>query len=498
MFKTSITSTPFTSSAANSYFQNITGRNFGGDCSFLSTLRALVAPRIKEGESVSLFFGSSNYSSDTIRSVTAERAVGAMCSSYYLNDSGQLIVHSFNADHSSNLTCMQIIEESFTSVFSEYHRLDKVKAFYHKSFNVDCYINPDKKSVIVFVDNLDIKKMHYLQVSILAFMPWYLNQNDGLTKDELELMQSLRETSSENYERLIAKLAEPYDFRTARIRQLLGGFETRYERIECESVQNEIAALDAEIERHNQVIGECLAQRNDQCIKLLGLEQKIAEGDGDSEIMEYFLCNNRLVLNRVSNTDMYFSVKDYLEYFDRDMAERTINNRNSFIYRPDGGAGHAAEASKKMQKLMREIFVSENPRMRIRFCASYMFNLNGNVSPLTGDFSDYTFDGYMPNTHIDRYHCMGNYSRTINELLRKRNYIGAIEQCIASCKSLNFGDSAVMCEFMRKMWSNNSESRCIELPDGRVVKPNEAIRWLEEQEAQNEQTKEEAQNEQTN
>ena len=150
-----------------------------------------------------------------------------------------------------------------------------------------------------------------------------------------------------------------------------------------------------------------------------------------------------------------------------------------------------------MQKLMREIFVSENPRLRIRFCAAYRFDLNGSVSPQTGDFSDYTFDGYMPNTHIDRFHCMGNYLRTINELLRQRNYIGALEQCIASCKSLNFGDSAVMGEFMKTMWSNGSVSRCIELPDGRVVKPNEAIRWLEEQEAQNGQA-EEAQNEQTN
>lgn len=52
MFKTSISSTPFTTEAANSYFANITGGAFGNDCSFLATLRALVAPRIKEGESV--------------------------------------------------------------------------------------------------------------------------------------------------------------------------------------------------------------------------------------------------------------------------------------------------------------------------------------------------------------------------------------------------------------------------------------------------------------
>lgn len=497
MFKTNIASTPFTTDAANSYFQNITGNYFGGDCSFLSTLRALIAPRIKEDESVYLNFGSSRYDADTIRGVPAERAITAFCSGYSMNDNGQLIVHSFNADQNSNLACMQLVEDKFTLVFPEYHRLDKVKAFYRKSFNVDCYINPDKKSVIVFVDNLDVKKMHYLQVSILAFMPWYLNQDDGLTEDELALMQSLRETSSANYERLIAKIAEGYDFRTARIRQLLGDFETRYERIECDAVRNEINSIDSEIQQLNDAIGTYLARRNEKCIRLLGLEQKIAEGCGDSEIMEYFLCNNRLVLSRVSNTDMYFSVKDYLEYFDRDMAERAINNRNSYIYRPDGGNGHNAAASEKMQKLMREIFVSENPRLRIRFCAAYRFALNGNVSAQTGDFSDYTFDGYMPNTHIDRYHCMGNYSRTINELLKKRNYIGALEQCIASCKSLNFGDSAVMGEFMRTMWSNDSISRCIELPDGRIVRPSEAIKWLEEQEAQNGQT-EEAQNEQTN
>ena len=497
VFKTSITSTPFTSEAANSFFQNITGSYFGNDCSFLSTLRALVAPRIKEDESVYLTFGSTNYDGNTIRTVPAERAVSAICSSYQMNASGALIVHSFNADQNSNLACMQIVEDKFTSIYPEYHRLDKVKAFYRKSFNVDCYINPDKKSVIVFVDNLDVKKMHYLQVSILAFMPWYLNQDDGLTEDELALMQSLRETNSANYEKYIAKLAEGYDFRTARIRQLLGDFETRYERIECDTVRNEIQSIDMEIQRLNDSIGAYLSRRNDKCIRLLGLEQRIAEGGGDSEIMDYFLCNNRLVLSHVSNTDMYFSVKDYLEYFDRDMAERAINNRSSYVYRPDGGNGHNAAASEKMQKLMQEIFVSENPRLRIRFCAAYRFDLNGSVSAQTGDFSDYTFDGYMPNTHIDRYHCMGNYSRTINELLRKRNYIGALEQCIASCKSLNFGDSAVMGEFMRTMWSNNTVSRCIELPDGRVVKPNEAIRWLDEQEAKNEQT-EEAQNEQTN
>ena len=51
-----------------------------------------------------------------------------------------------------------------------------------------------------------------------------------------------------------------------------------------------------------------------------------------------------------------------------------------------------------------------------------------------------------------------------------------------------------MHEFMRTMWGSGSyNNRCIELPDGSVVKPADAIRWLEAQEAGvNEQEQEEA------
>lgn len=129
MFKTSITSTPFTSEAANSFFQNITGSYFGNDCSFLSTLRALVAPRIKEDESVYLTFGSTNYDGNTIRNVPAERAVSAICSSYQMNASGALIVHSFNADQNSNLACMQIVEDKFTSIYQSITVLIRSKRF---------------------------------------------------------------------------------------------------------------------------------------------------------------------------------------------------------------------------------------------------------------------------------------------------------------------------------------------------------------------------------
>lgn len=494
MFKTSIASTPLTTDAANAYFQNICGEHFGNDNSFLATLRALVAPRIKENERIYLRFGQSDFNNTALASAPADRVVRAICGDYDLDEAREyIIVHSFRSDQESNLANLRLIETKFTSCYEGYYRLDKVKAFYHKSFGVDCYINPERRNVIVFVDNLDTKKLHYLQVSILAFLPWYFDPNVGVSEIEMELLYSLRETSAEKYQSCIARIAETYDFKSARIRQLLSGFETRYEKMECERVRRDIEVIDDNIRQFNEQIGVLYGRRNDTCIKLMGLERKIAEGGEDSEIMEYFLCNHKLYLEDVTERDMYFAVKEYLSYFDREMAERAINNMSSFVY-PHGDRTHNGITRDEMKKLMTEIFIKEEPQLRIRFCAAYRFDLNGNVSAQSRHYFDnYEFAGYMPNTHIDRYNCMGGYERTINQLLERRDYIGALEQCIASCKSLNWGDSPVMTEFMSTMWGDSGyNNRCIELPNGRVVQPAEAIKWIAEQEAAaDEQEKEE-------
>ena len=340
MFKTVIASTPMTTDAANICFHNINGVPFGGDNSFLATLRALAAPRMKEDENISLYFGISAYSADALASNSANESIRAIVKDYSLdNVDGQIIVHSFSADREDNLANFRLMEAGFTSCYRGYYRLDKVKAFYHKSFVVDCYINPEHKNVIVFVDNLDIKKLHYLQVSILAFLPWYFDPGAGISDIEMELLYSLRETSAEKYKSYISRIAETFDFDGARIRQMLAGFETRYEKIECEEVRKNISAIDSNIRQLNDRIGELYKNRNDACIRLLGFERKIAEGSGENSIMEYFLCNNKLYLEDLDERTMHFSVRDYLSYFDKEMAETAINNRHSFVY-PYGEQTH--------------------------------------------------------------------------------------------------------------------------------------------------------------
>ena len=487
MFKQVIRNTQLTTDAANSFFQHIVGESFQYDVSFLSTLRALVAPRMKEGEYIYLSFYQTNYSAQQLGEYSTRNAVRNVCDLDDIED-GRIIIHNFcNTSQDSNFAWMELMKSTLESVYPGWHRMEKVTDFFKKSFYSLCFVNPDKKSVIVFVDNMDIRKMHYLQCSIFAFLPWYFDPKLGVSKIEMELIESLREKTQTRYEDCIAKIAEQYDFRTARIRQLLAGFETRYESMECDKVRREIQNCIDYIDRLNNEIGDYLRAKNDFEIRLLGLETKIANGSDESEIMDYFLCNDKLVLESVTNDSMVFVVKTYLEYFDEDLAEQVIRNEASYVYRPNGRGCNNIIPAEDMRMLMTAIFLDQ--KLRIRFCAAYKFNMNGSVSAV----SRYGFGAECrdctPNTHIDRFSCLGNYQRSINELLKHHDYIGAIEQCSASCKSLNFNDSPVMQEFMRRMYGisdyqDSINTRYIELPDGTVVTPVDAINWLKAQEVQ--------------
>jgi len=483
MFKEVISTTPFTTDIANQVFANITGSSFRGDTSFLATLRALAGSIVPKEESINLFFMSSNYTESVIKSCSPSGAIAGFTNGLEAGN-GNYVIHNLHGGESDNHACMQIIEDNFISECSEFQRMEKVTDFFRKSFKVLCYINPNKKTVFIFIDRLDIRKLHYLQCSIIASLPWYFSLDEGIGENEMFLIQACREKTPDSYNAIIAKIASKYDFRSHHIRQSLKGYEAQYEKMRLGDIGNNIERMDREITDYNNAIGERLSQRREYCIQLLGLKAKIDQVGDDSEIMDYFLCNRKLHLESVSGTRISFCVSDYLSYFDKEIAERTINNKRSFVYINGGGSPYSVAEPEEITKLMRAVFIDEI--LRIKFCAAFYFDINRNIFCNTGHEFPAELSEFMPNPHINRYQCLGDNLQTINNMLREYNYIGAIEQCLASCKSLNWGDGTVMEYFMKDLltgaYTNNC---CIELPDGSVVNPLRAIEWLEAQEAEN-------------
>ncbi|MCL2698151.1 MAG: hypothetical protein FWE74_08735 [Oscillospiraceae bacterium] len=80
---------------------------------------------------------------------------------------------------------------------------------------------------------------------------------------------------------------------------------------------------------------------------------------------------------------------------------------------------------------------------------------------------------YLPNPHIQNHSCIGSYAMRFQEYMRKRDYMGAIDQAVVSERNLNFHDSTVMLKFANEL--SNSSKSCIETKDGTLLTPFEAV-----------------------
>lgn len=481
MFKKVIGNTTMTSSIADDVFPNIDGEKYMNDTSFVATLRALLSGKISDDGSIYIQCIDRTHSKSRIEAYGLEQ---------YISDTIDVVnedvisIFNFTNSSQSNKEALDLVDEGIKKHRNSWKKVEKVTLFYQKSFHVICYVVPERRQTYIFIDNLDIRKFHYLQCGIPAYLPWYFETEDSISAQDIELLDSLREKTSEKYEELIEKYAEKYNFRELRIKNLLSGFESRHEKVEIENLKRCIQSYINEINNLNDRIGEKIRTKRDSETRLLGLEAKVAQCSDDSEIMEYFLAHKNLVLTSVSDSRLNFVVKGYVSYYDEDMAESMIENETSYIYNVGGRERSYLIPAEDMKMLMKAIFIEQ--KLRMKFCSAYSFDFRGNVYA-TAEFrySDYPdFKDCTPNTHIDRFSCLGNYTRIINERLMENDYIGAIEQCVASAQSLNFGDSCVMEEFMKRLYKISERTvniKCIELPDGGVVDPKGAIEYLKSQ-----------------
>lgn len=489
MFKNQISSTALTTPAANDFFSNVSGDDFQRDCTFLSTLRALIAPRMKENDTISFLYTYVDPSSSQLSALSVERAVrfgtDAIRTTEY-NDNLICLTDFRNYDPDANHQWVNMMEANFEKHFPGWLRLEKFTLFFRKKFNVLCFINPELRSVQIFTEMLTLKNYHHLQCAIFAFLPWYFDPSAGVSALEMELVNSLKEKTSDQYEDCINRIAEQYDFRSLQIKKLLANFETRYERIKLRDEKERLDRINRDLDNLQNQIRECLRKKAGTDLMILGLEEKINRGgSGESEIMDYFLRNKRLILRDVDDTQMTFIATGYLMYFDEDAAKRAIENRSSRIYMPNGSSCESYIPAEDMELLLRAVFLEQ--RIRIRVCAAYKLYLSEGCEGIARYNYGYDCKTFTPNPHIDGYHCLGNYRQAINDLLRDRRYLEAIEQCVASCSSLNFCDPTVLGDFAKRIYgiADPVNMRCFELPDGSIVKPKEAIEFLKKEAAAN-------------
>lgn len=477
MFRKAIYSTPFSTTIADNIMSAIQGSPYNEDTTFISTLRALVFPRLKPDDTLLLQF----------RSVTVSKSQGTVIGRYtpIPNNDDSPCLQIINL--ASVRGWFECLSEDFPKENEGWKELEKVPLFFEKEFKAKAFINPELKHSMVFVENLSNAKMHYLQCGIVAFLPWYFPPEAGVSEDEMNLIRSLRERNSARYEECIKKLAEQYDFRSEMIKHSLSGFETLFERQKTEEIRASISSCYGYIDEYNEKIAVYMRAIRENEFMLAGIMQRIAEGSTESELMNYFLSNKNLILNSVEGTRITFTAKSFATYWDEDCAKKDIEG-NSFLYDDID-----TNMKKNIRRLMKAIFIDQTIRMKL--CAKYYIDAGQRRGDGIKNVGNYELEcnDCLPNPHIEKYRCMGTYISEVNECIKASNYLGAVEQCIASCGTLNFADPTVMGDFMRTLSSSND--KFIELPDGSMVSPREACEYLESLEATDtDENKEEVEN----
>ena len=474
MFNKAIYSTTLTSEVADRLFSNITASN-APDQSFLATLRALLRKRRPQNETVQLTCRRLYQSTQELESVSS----ASHCFTWFL-ESAPLhpresthhihIIYTAYADAGAKM--LDIVKANAGTgkrFMVDYTRQDDLHVFFARKTKALFYTHNSGNSTIIFTDKLEMKHFHALQTMIPRYLP-RLFADHPLTGTETALLKSFGNKSAVEYEMLIESFAKDLDIRSEIIRSKLAGFETVFERIRADELKNEISAFQSDYDYHLSMMRDIANKIQESKYMLAGIECSINDQSGDSELMEYFMCNKNLAIVQVRGTAIDFVAHGYADIYDEEAFERYVGNHKGHLYTQLP----LSVTKLQMEKLYRAIF--SDGVYRLRICAAYRADMKTGLST----YQHYTFPvesmAYFPNPHIQHFGCIGSYSGRFQEYMFKRDYVGGIDQAVVSARNINFHDSSVMSVFAKEL--SRAQMKCLEKRDGTLLTPLEAIKEL--------------------
>jgi len=462
-----------TSDAADRLFSNITESGTPDD-SFLATMRVLLRKRMDD-RGVRLICKRVNLSEIEVSTLSATQAMGWFVPDViqYPNSSEHNIVIIYMSNAEAGRKMLEIIKANAGTGkrhMGDYTLQEDLRVFYARKLNALFYHSADDRSTVIFTDRLELKHFHALQMMLPKYLP-SLFKNNPLSESETALLKSLGDKTSTEYERLIEEFAKEIDIRAEIIRTKLAGFETAFERVRLDELKAEIDKHEIEYQGYLYSLRDVAEKIQERKYTLAGLECEIDKHSDDSEIMGYFQCNKNLSLISVNGTVVEFVVHGYADVYDQEAFDKYVQNHKGYLY----SQLNSAITKAQMERLYKAIFADGIYKLRI--CAAYTADMKNGLKAAKMYMFPPESNSYLPNPHIQHHGCIGSYAMRFQEYMRKRDYVGAIDQAVVSARNLNFYDSTVMMKFAREL-SCLSKS-CIEKSDGTLLTPYEAVLELE-------------------
>jgi len=477
MFNKRVHGTTLTSAVADRLFSNITtGTTLGTlDQSFLATLRALLHKRLPSNESVSITYKYLHLTEyDMSTASTSQHMNWFMHGMAEQQQASTYNIHIVHTAHSSVGSRVLEIVKASAGIGKRYMggftRRDDLHIFFVRKAKALFYTDASEKCTVIFTNKLELKQFHALQMMIPKYLP-HLFTDNPLSEKETSLLKSLGNKSAIEYETLIEAFAKDLDLRTEIIRSKLAGFEASFERIKSDELRCEILTHQKDYEHYFVLMRDAHNLMQERMYTLAGLENSINSQSGDSELMEYFMCNKNLTILHVEGTVIKFIACGYADIYDIDAFEKFSSNHRGYLYQRINPRITATQ----MEMLYQAIF--SDGIYKLRICAAYIVDMRTGLRPLQHLDLPAESRTYLPNPHIQSFGCIGNYAGRFQEYMQKRDYVGAIDQAVVSARNLNFYDSSVMARFAEDF--SRTTITCLEAQDGSLLTPQEAISQLE-------------------
>lgn len=462
------------SNIANEFF-SIGGDTFINDCSFLSTMRALLHKRCNGSE---VLFGHRGFNTTGMSTTQLEpKQVFDVIWSVPFGENRLQICNltGTTEDNAATFALYDDPDRGFSAQYPDYVEAKDLRLFVQNrgKLNARFYISERFKDTLVICEDLSLPTYHLLQSLTPRLFPQFF-VDSPLDNEELALLDSLTYRTATEYERLIAILANRIDLRSHLIKTIIGDFEKSSRREEIKRTKKEIEDYRDEINQLESRYAYYIAAIDELNYKLSGQEMALESASDGSELIDYFICNRNINPTGVEGRRLSFTVKTFFEFFDPELFRTYAQNPNSCLYMGYEFSGEFSNVEDR-KRMINAIF-SDTPILKVKVCSNYTLDLRGQVTARR--FYDYgnDFIDYVPNPHIHHFACLGNYASYINRALQDGNIVTAIEQCIASAKSLNLSESHTTRYFLDDVFT--STHNIIRLPDGREVTPGNALKYL--------------------
>lgn len=346
-----------------------------------------------------------------------------------------------------------------------------VAPFLSSASETRVYSNADIKSTVIFVRQATEKWFDALCSSMFRVLPWHFE--DGISADETALFKAINAKDGDTFTKIINDLCAPYDFKGARHKRTLVGWNDGYRKRQIETLKSSAASTLANIENYQKEIDKLLINLSEYNINLAALQ---AQGDSaDDSVYKFFMNHRNIVicdtrLGTSSGNVMNYSILETIEFYDLDEFLRVYNNKSSNIGR----------ASQDIREILFAVFGLEEGKGVFRVESMFQLVNLASLSVLSHNRSQQYNKTHLPHPHLVNYGCLGGNKKYITEFMQQGNWDMAIEQSIAATKNINFGDATVIDSFIGNIESMMDDCRCIIADNGKEMTPREFLTYIRE------------------